>query len=237
VAGVHLERLKGLQPSVGEKAVAAFQEAKEEGLGLLVTCGLRTFPEQARLYAQGRTRPGRIVTNAKPGQSYHNFGLAFDFVVVKGDRAIWNQNHRHWKRFVKIAKAHAFEWGGDWSGFPDYPHFQIKGAPSLASLRAKYPHGYRPGGAVVVTRWVRRDQLPLKKGHKDGRKKLVSKLQKRLDIEADGYYGDDTERAVRKWQAVHNRTGEVVPKGSGLVVTGVVNQRTWEALFADTNTP
>jgi len=88
---VHLERLKGLQPSVGEKAVAAFQEAKEEGLGLLVTCGLRTFPEQARLYAQGRTRPGRIVTNAKPGQSYHNFGLAFDFVVVKGDRAIWNR--------------------------------------------------------------------------------------------------------------------------------------------------
>jgi len=54
----------------------------------LIYCGRRTMEEQAMLYAQGRTRPGKIITQAKPGQSYHNYGLAFDWVplrVGKGD--------------------------------------------------------------------------------------------------------------------------------------------------------
>jgi hypothetical protein len=49
----------------------------------LIYCGRRTMEEQAGLYAKGRTKPGKIVTKAKPGQSYHNYGLAFDWVPLK----------------------------------------------------------------------------------------------------------------------------------------------------------
>lgn len=49
----------------------------------LIYCGRRTMEEQAELYAKGRTKAGKIVTKAKPGQSYHNYGLAFDWVPLK----------------------------------------------------------------------------------------------------------------------------------------------------------
>jgi hypothetical protein len=49
----------------------------------LIYCGRRTMEEQAALYAKGRTAGGRIVTKAKPGESYHNYGLAFDWVPLK----------------------------------------------------------------------------------------------------------------------------------------------------------
>ena len=49
----------------------------------LIYCGRRTMEEQAALYAKGRTKGGKIVTKAKPGQSYHNYGLAFDWVPLK----------------------------------------------------------------------------------------------------------------------------------------------------------
>jgi D-alanyl-D-alanine carboxypeptidase-like protein len=233
MANMHLERLDGLQPQVREKALAAFKQGGQEGLGIMVTSALRTFAEQAELFAQGRTKPGKgIVTNARPGQSYHNFGLAFDFVVMQGTKAIWNQNHPQWKRFVKIAKGHGLEWGGDWKNFPDYPHFQLASAPSLTSLRSKYPQGFKPGASVTVATWVTRDQRPLKKGHKDGTRKLVSQLQKRLGIKPDGYFGKGTDKAVREWQAVHNEKGEVAPKGKGLAANGHVDNKTWGALFA-----
>lgn len=58
-------------------------EMVQTGIRPLIYCGLRTFEEQTALYAQGRTKPGRIVTKAKPGESYHNYGLAFDWVPVK----------------------------------------------------------------------------------------------------------------------------------------------------------
>jgi peptidoglycan L-alanyl-D-glutamate endopeptidase CwlK len=49
----------------------------------LIYCGRRTMEEQAALYAKGRTISGKIVTKAKPGESYHNYGLAFDWVPLK----------------------------------------------------------------------------------------------------------------------------------------------------------
>ena len=58
-------------------------EMIQTGIRPRIYCGLRTFEEQLALYAIGRTKPGRIVTKAKPGESYHNHGLAFDWVPVK----------------------------------------------------------------------------------------------------------------------------------------------------------
>lgn len=223
---MHLERLDGLQPVVREKARAAFDQAQKEGLGVLLTSGLRTYREQDALFALGRTKPGKVVTNAMAGESYHNFGLALDFVVVSQGRAVWDASHAQWKRFVRIAKSHGFDWGGDLNS--DNPHFQIKNPPSLTSLRAKYPHGYDPGAGEIDL--VQRDRLPLRRGHIDGEKKLVSELQKRLGIRVNGRFGKRTEAAVIEWQAVHNERGEVVALGKGLSIDGRVGRKTWDAL-------
>ena len=98
---------------------------------------LRTFEQQDMLYAQGRTRlfdkGGRrlgIVTNAKGGQSYHNYGLALDIVLIDNVSAYWDvvkdfdgDAIPDWMEIVKIFKQNGWEWGGDFS-HPDAPHFQ-----------------------------------------------------------------------------------------------------------------
>ena len=58
-------------------------EMIQTGIQPLIYCGFRSFEEQSALYAKGRTSGGRIVTKAKAGESYHNYGLAFDWVPVK----------------------------------------------------------------------------------------------------------------------------------------------------------
>jgi predicted chitinase len=237
VADSHVERLDGLQPDARKKARAVFDQAKKEGLGILIVSGLRTFPEQAALYAQGRTKPGKIVTNAEPGESYHNFGLAFDFAVLENGNVIWDPQHPHWKKFVSMAKQRGFDWGGDWSGFRDYPHLQPKGVPSLSSLRAQYPSGWKGKAAAPVSAFKVRNKLPLRNGHKDGKGKLVSQVQQRVGVEVDGKFGDDTEKAVKKWQSTHDGKGATVPGGKGLKVTGIVDKTTWDSLMAGIEEP
>lgn len=58
----------------------------------------RTCQEQARLYAQGRTTPGDIVTDAKPGQTPHEFGLAVDVVLIVDGQEVWDYRHPAWNR-------------------------------------------------------------------------------------------------------------------------------------------
>ena len=118
-------RLEDLHPMVAEKARKLLSLAQVEGIELLITSTLRTFAEQAELYAIGRTKPGKKVTNANQGQSWHNFGLAFDVVPVVAGKAIWNSPM--WKRIGDLGKQINLVWGGDWK-FKDLPHFQyIKG--------------------------------------------------------------------------------------------------------------
>ncbi|WP_439648439.1 M15 family metallopeptidase [Aquimarina aggregata] len=62
---------------------------KELGIRLQVTSAFRSWKEQAQLYNQGRSSPGQIVTHAKAGESYHNYGLAFDVVEIRSGRPIW----------------------------------------------------------------------------------------------------------------------------------------------------
>jgi hypothetical protein len=92
---------------------------------LRVAQALRTVAEQNELYAQGRTKPGKIVTNAKGGESNHNSGLAIDVFIVNCDRTI-DLNSKVPPDVVKIANEEGFEWGGDWKKFKDYPHFEMK---------------------------------------------------------------------------------------------------------------
>lgn len=87
-----------------------------------ITDGFRSYAEQAALYAKGRTAPGKIVTNAKPGTSNHEKGLAVDLAFQNGGRLSYDE--ALYKKIVPIAKSLGFDWGGDWSGFPDKPHFE-----------------------------------------------------------------------------------------------------------------
>ena len=130
------KKLKGVHPVVATKARQLIEQAYKERINVIITQGLRTVEEQNELYAQGRTKPGKIVTNAKGGYSYHNFGLAFDFAILKDDGSVnWNVDEK-WKRVGAIGKSLGLEWGGDWTSFKDYPHFQYTFGLSLAQLRA-----------------------------------------------------------------------------------------------------
>ena len=139
------KKLQGVHPVVAAKVRQLIEEAYREGINVIITQGLRTVEEQNALYAQGRTKPGKIVTNAKGGYSYHNFGLAFDFALMNPDGSIsWEVNDK-WKRVAQIGKSLDLEWGGDWKDFKDYPHFQYTFGLSLADLRT----GKRPPQQVI----------------------------------------------------------------------------------------
>lgn len=75
-----------LLPEVQPYARALIHAAAKQGIEIKVISGTRTYEEQNALYEQGRTKPGEIVTNAKPGYSSHQFSIAFDIAVFQGGR-------------------------------------------------------------------------------------------------------------------------------------------------------
>lgn len=127
-------KLTDLLPVVQAKAKAFLTAAKAEGIDVLITSTYRDNESQDELYAQGRTRPGKIVTSAKGGQSFHNYRVAFDFVPVIAGKAVWS-DLALFRRLGKIGKSLGLEWGGDWK-FRDYPHLQYTGGLTLRQLRA-----------------------------------------------------------------------------------------------------
>lgn len=130
-------KLSDLHSIVQLKAEEFIKKCKQSNLNIVIYQTLRTHAEQNKLYAQGRTKRGRIVTNASGGYSYHNYGMAFDFAFRVGIRGVsWRGD---WKKAGEIAKNLGLEWGGDWSNFPDRPHCQYTGGLSIDGLR----HGKR----------------------------------------------------------------------------------------------
>jgi peptidoglycan L-alanyl-D-glutamate endopeptidase CwlK len=119
--------------------MAAAQAVALDGAIVKIICGTRTYAEQADIYAQGRSRPGRIVTRAGPGESDHNFGIAWDIGVFK-DGAYLDQSPLY-KELGKIGKSAGLEWGGDWSGLIDQPHYQLRTWLSLAQVRQRFEAG------------------------------------------------------------------------------------------------
>ena len=119
-------RTRELHPRVSRAARQLVNAVEEElGIQLRIVQGLRTIEEQNALYAQGRTTPGERVTNARGGQSYHNYGLAFDVVEMNNGRANWNTTPANWNRIRDIGQRFGLEWGGSWTSFVDRPHFQM----------------------------------------------------------------------------------------------------------------
>lgn len=132
---INSRNINDLAPYVANLCRKLIAECKKQGIDLLVTSTWRDGESQNWLYAQGRTRAGRIVTNAKAGQSFHNYRLAFDVVPIVGGKAMWN-DIRTFQKVGAIGKSIGLEWAGDWKSFKEYPHFQWTGGLSLAQLRA-----------------------------------------------------------------------------------------------------
>jgi peptidoglycan L-alanyl-D-glutamate endopeptidase CwlK len=107
--------------------------------------GNRTWDEQAKIYAQGRTSPGKIVTNAKPGYSNHNYGIAVDMGVFKDGKYLDGLKPAEAQAFhnkaAVVAEKYNIEWGGNWKSFKDYPHFEYRTGKTLSQLRQLVTEG------------------------------------------------------------------------------------------------
>ena len=141
-------RLEDLHPVTREKTEEFLEKAKENGIEVLIYCTFRSPEEQEILYMQGRLEQfgitlkelnerrkklglwelteeeaRRKVTNARPWQSFHQYGLAFDCVPLAGGKPDWS-NHEAYEKLGEIAQKVGLEWAGSWKQFRELPHFQ-----------------------------------------------------------------------------------------------------------------
>ena len=145
---VTAERIGKLHPAIRQAAINFICRLQTLYPGIRIAQGLRTFAEQDALYSQGRNgNSGKIVTNAKGGQSYHNYGVAFDIVNIVGNEVNYDFD---WQQVSDIGKECGFEWGGDWVSIPDKPHFQITYGYTTDELLEKYNKGEVEDGFVIL---------------------------------------------------------------------------------------
>lgn len=136
-------KLTDLHPQMQPMVTRFLANARAAGIDLLVTCTYRSNEEQAALYAIGRTKPGRIVTRAKPGRSTHNntlngkpAALAVDVVPLRGGKPVWGTagaDGALWRQVGELGEKVGLEWAGRWTTFREFPHFQHPQAKTLRS--------------------------------------------------------------------------------------------------------
>lgn len=151
-----------LHPDARGKLQDFAQACADHGHELLVYCGYRSLEEQARLYRQGRTalaigqkidklraagfgflgdiiagvgpqKGDKVLTDAAPGESFHNYGMAVDAVLLINGKPDWNVSDvLAWRAVGDIALAMGIEWAGRWTSFKEMVHFQVgRGANPL----------------------------------------------------------------------------------------------------------
>lgn len=143
------DRIALLHPKIRQEIEAIVKESNIALTGrasVRISQGLRTIAEQNALYAQGRTdKTKKIVTNAKGGSSYHNYGIAVDVVLIlDGKTASWDDKTdfdgdkvSDWMEVVSIFKKYGYVWGGDFRSIKDSPHFERSFGYSVSQLLDK----------------------------------------------------------------------------------------------------
>lgn len=114
------------------------------GLKMIVSCTIRDKEAQDALYKIGRRGiPGeKVVTNAKGGDSFHQYGVAADFFPALHGKPIMFEKDGDeisdpiWNRIAIVAKTHGLEWAGLWKSFPEGPHFQYTAGLTINDLRS-----------------------------------------------------------------------------------------------------
>ena len=148
---VSISRVKLLHPKVRDEVaeiIGKIEIAFPENLAIRVVQGLRTIEEQNEIYAQGRTKPGKVVTKAKGGSSFHNYGLAFDFALLYDkdhngtfETLVWGEKDPHWKDVVNYFEDNGWFWGGNFSTIHDAPHLEKTFGWGWRGLLKKYNDG------------------------------------------------------------------------------------------------
>lgn len=156
------QRIALLHPKVIQEVTKIIEEIDQQLNGrakVRIAQGIRTKQEQDALYAQGRTTPGKVVTKAKFGQSFHCYGLAVDIVlIVDGKEASWditkdwdNDQIADWTECVNVFKKYGWDWGGNWKSLKDYPHFEKTFGYTWRQLLQKYNNmEFIPGSTYVL---------------------------------------------------------------------------------------
>lgn len=152
-----INKINTLHPDIRDSVKTMLQNLKKDGVKVEITLALRTYEEQDILFAKGRNDKGevsdqsKVVTNARGGQSYHNFGLAFDLTVYdKDNKKTWKQDSEEWKKVIAEGKNQGFEAGAEWADFPDLPHFQKTFGLTTKQLRTKNEKDETKNGYVNV---------------------------------------------------------------------------------------
>lgn len=259
------DRMGAVHPRIREYALELIKRAYKEGIRVQISSGFRSNEDQAYIYGQGRPnyvwngkkygRPGSIVSNAQPGTSVHNYGLAIDYFLVSedGNRSLWVVNDQ-WRRVAAIAKGMGFEWGGDWRSFRDYPHLQWTGGLSIAQLRA----GRRPTIPPLKNPLPGKPADPIEKGYLQygdrgpsvkkmaeelafvgydvdvidflnaKMKAALMKFQEAQKLEVDGYYGPASQKALAQVVKELQAASTAGQKEEGITVADILDFKTRE---------
>ena len=150
-------KINTLHPEIRDNVTKMLQNLRKDGVTVEITLAYRSYEEQDALYAKGRDGKGKVidaskvVTNAKGGQSYHNFGLAFDLTVYdKNGKKDWSKDSDAWKKVIAEGKRQGFDAGAEWIDFPDLPHFEKTFGLTPKKLREKKEKNDTKDGFVNV---------------------------------------------------------------------------------------
>ena len=127
--------LDDLIPPAKERVERFLSLCKDEGIDLLVTSTYRDNESQQALYEQGRTTAGKVVTNAKAGDSWHNWRCAVDVVPLVNGKPNWDGLHPVWDQIGQLGEQAGLEWAGRWRSFKELAHFQYTGGLTLTDLK------------------------------------------------------------------------------------------------------
>jgi peptidoglycan L-alanyl-D-glutamate endopeptidase CwlK len=132
---INSRSIDDLHPKVKPLCVAFIEKCKALGIDVLITSTYRDAESQNALYAQGRTLPGKKVTNASAGKSFHNWRVAFDFVPIVNGKAMWD-DAALFTRCGEIAESVGLEWAGRWIKFKELAHCQYTNELKLVDFQA-----------------------------------------------------------------------------------------------------
>jgi len=132
---INSRNLSDLHPKVKTLCEQFIASCAKQNIDVLITSTYRDAESQNALYAQGRTLLGKKVTNAKGGQSFHNWRVAFDFVPIVNGKAMWADTALFTK-CGEIAESVGLEWAGRWKTFKELAHCQQTFGLTLADFQA-----------------------------------------------------------------------------------------------------
>jgi peptidoglycan L-alanyl-D-glutamate endopeptidase CwlK len=137
-------RIRTLQPLAQTLARRTLKIIRDAGINARIISASRSYAEQDRLFRQGRSgSKGPIVTNARGGQSNHNFGIAWDIGIFTGTGKYLSNSPLYADAGRKVMSAHIprLEWGGNWITFKDTPHYQVATGISISEVKRRFESG------------------------------------------------------------------------------------------------